>query len=233
MLLTLFLLTAAHTAPLRTLPQLGDPVPGAVLKARAGTRTCAVGENHHDPCATTRIHHGGDDDRVTIAWDATSHTVTFLYSTTLQTDDDLAAGTLGRIDISNNIQPFLDGFVSPDWCDTDTNLSGDALWCAVMKPAPRHQGRVLGFVQSIYLLLPDAEAVPLYRTSTPRHRIRHGITSGLSTRHLERRSVASPGPHHSSSRPEERGLIALRSGETPVFRRCSYVLSNKTRAGTV
>ena len=160
LLLTLTLAAATHRAPQRTLPQLGDTVPASLLKARVGNRTCATGDDHHEPCATIRIH----DDRVTVAWDPTTHKVTFLYSTTLQTDDDLVAGGLGHIDVSSSIQPFLGGFVSPDWCDTDAELSGDALWCAVMKPAPRHQGKVLGFVQSIYLILPDSDAIPLYRT---------------------------------------------------------------------
>ncbi len=116
-----------------------------------------------------------DDDIITLAWDATTRHVTFMYSTTLVTDNDLAAGSVGRIDASMDIRPFLGGFVSPDWCDTDADLSGDALWCAVMKPARRYHGRIIGFVQSSYLpFSPDDPAdVPLVLATTlsrPRHR---------------------------------------------------------------
>ena len=99
-----------------------------------------------------------------IAWDAKTLKVTYLYSTTLSTDSELVTGGLGRIDASMDIMPFGGGFVSPDWCDTDTEISGDALWCAVMKPQPRHYGKVVGFVQSVYLLLPETDAPLLQRT---------------------------------------------------------------------
>ena len=62
-------------------------------------------------------------------------------------------------------------FVSPEWCDTVADLSRNSNWCAVMVPVRPHSGRVLGFVQSIYLYLPDLDASPNRRASFAlRHR---------------------------------------------------------------
>ncbi len=67
-----------------------------------------------------------------------------------------------------DFQRFLTGFVSPDWCDTDMEISGYDLWCAVIKPASRrHYGKVIGFVQSVYLFLPPDDAPLFYSVATP------------------------------------------------------------------
>ncbi len=155
--LVLLAATAAATvapANLHTLPHLGDPVPAALLKSKS-TRTCPTGASKPEPCADIRIRR----DRITLAWDPATRLVTYLYSTTLLTDGDLATGGSGRITRDDHLLPFRAGFISAEWCDTDTKLSGDALWCPVMRPEHgTHFGRVVGFVQSIYLDLPDLDS---------------------------------------------------------------------------
>lgn len=158
--------TTPHPAPF---PQLGDEVPAPLLKRAITAKPCDVGDSKTDPCATLSAGH----DRVTVAWDATTHRVTYLYSTTLNTDDDIRAGDLLAIDPDSPITPFPTHasphrFVTIDWCDTDRDLSGEALWCAVMTPARPRSGKVLGFVQSLYLYLPLWDPEPMHRVSLPR-----------------------------------------------------------------
>lgn len=154
-LTTLVLVAAAVTAPatLRTLPHLGDPVPAALLKAKS--RTCQTGALKPEPCTEIRVRR----DHITLAWNPSTRLVTFLYSTTLLTDSELATGGSGRITRDDHLLPFRTGFISAEWCDTDTRLSGDALWCPVMKPEHgTYFGRVIGFVQSVYLDIPDLDS---------------------------------------------------------------------------
>jgi hypothetical protein len=158
---------AAAPKPSVTLPNLGDEVPAALLKR---PRTCDTGEGRQEPCADLTLRHEDTTDRITVAWDATTKRITYLYSATLTTDDDIRAGDLLPIASDLPVTPFPIAsvphrFVSADWCDTDADLSGDALWCAVMTPARPRSGKVLGFVQSLYLNLPDPDAEPLHRVS--------------------------------------------------------------------
>jgi hypothetical protein len=146
-----------------TLPLLGETVPAAILKSHVAGHTCDTGGPHPDPCVAVHLRR----DRIAIAWDATTTHVTYLYSTTLVTDSEIEIGGLGRIDPTIHVIPFPiaavpQSFVSPEWSDTDTDLSGDAVWYAVMKPAGHRYGKVLGFVQSIYLYVPDIDAAPLH-----------------------------------------------------------------------
>ncbi|MDP9037737.1 MAG: hypothetical protein M3O02_00510 [Acidobacteriota bacterium] len=150
------------------LPRLGDEVAETLWKHPAA-KPCDVGNGETDPCAATTAGR----DRVTIAWDRDTHRVTYLYSATLQTDDDIQAGDLLGIDPGSPITPFPapgmpHRFVTVDWCDTDASLSGQAMWCAVMLPARPKSGKVLGFVQSLYLYLPMWDASPMHRTHAER-----------------------------------------------------------------
>jgi hypothetical protein len=152
--------------PPQELPRLGDEVPAALLKR---PRTCDTGEDRKEPCADLTLRHDQLSDRVTVAWDATTKRVTYLYSTTLATDDDIRAGDVLPIESDAPITPFPlasvpHRFVTSDWCDTVSGLSGDTLWCAVMTPVRPRSGKVLGFVQSLYLALPDPDAPPLHQT---------------------------------------------------------------------
>ena len=157
-----------HIAPPISVPQLGDEVPASLLKRPTG-KPCDVGDGRTDPCATLITGR----NRITVAWDAASHRVTFLYSTTLVTDSDIRAGDLLGIDPDSPITPFPSPtaphrFLTIDWCDTDRDLSGEALWCAVMVPVRPRSGKVLGFVQSLYLYLPEWDPEPMHRVILPR-----------------------------------------------------------------
>lgn len=156
--------TPPHRSPADTLPQLGDEVPQTLLNRAA--KPCDVGDGKTDPCALVSAGH----DRVTVAWDGSSHRVTYLYSTTLETDNDIRRGDLLAIDPDSPITPFPahgspHRFVTVDWCDSDHGISGDSLWCAVMVPVRPRSGKVVGFVQSLYLYLPEWDPEPMHRTS--------------------------------------------------------------------
>lgn len=151
--------------PAVAIPQLGEEVPAGLVKRGASTKPCDIGDGKTDPCATVTTGH----NRVTVAWDATSRRVTYLYSTTLDTDSDIRLGDLLAIDPDSPITPFPapsspHRFVTVDWCDTDRNLTGEALWCAVMLPMRPRSGKVVGFVQSLYLYLPEWDPEPMHRT---------------------------------------------------------------------
>ncbi|GAC1415455.1 MAG: hypothetical protein NVSMB62_03140 [Acidobacteriaceae bacterium] len=163
-----------HPTPIRpgaalTFPQLGEEMPDALLK-RPAAKPCDVGEGLRDPCATISIGNA----RIVVAWDSATRRVTYLYSATLETDDDIRAGDVLGIAPESPITPFPapgipHRFVTSDWCDTDNALSGQSLWCAVMVPARPKSGKVLGFVQSLYLNLPLWGAAPMHRTASRRH----------------------------------------------------------------
>lgn len=151
--------------PAASVPRLGEDAP-ELLRKRAAAKPCAITDGRSDPCSTLTIAH----DRITVAWDATTHRVTYLYSTTLDTDDDIRTGDVLAIDSDSPITPFPgEGqphrFVTVDWCDTDADLTGDSEWCAVMLPTRPRSGRVIGFVQSLYLYLPDIDPGPMHRVS--------------------------------------------------------------------
>jgi hypothetical protein len=160
------------------LPQLGDDVPAALLKQSPAAKLCETGDGRHEPCTTLTIRHDDFTDRITIAWDSSTKRITYLYSTTLITDDDIRAGDVLPIDSTIPVTPLPIAsiphrFVSPEWCDTVVDLSGITDWCAVMVPARPRSGRVLGFVQSAYLYLPNIDTEPMHRTSLsrPHHRL--------------------------------------------------------------
>lgn len=157
-----------HHAPAVAVPQLGDEVADTILKRSVSSRPCEVGAGKTDPCATLT----SGRNRISVAWDAATRRVTYLYSTTLQTDADIRAGDLLGIDSESPITPFPSAgsphrFVTVDWCDTDRDVSGEALWCAVMVPVRPRSGRVVGFVQSLYLYLPEFEREPMHRIALP------------------------------------------------------------------
>ena len=83
-------------APSSRLPELGDEVPAALLKQATTAKPCETGEGRHEPCATMTLRSADSTDRFTIAWDATLKHITYLYSTTLITDDDIRTGDVLR-----------------------------------------------------------------------------------------------------------------------------------------
>ena len=158
--------TVPKPSPVVSIPRLGDEVPAALLKRASAAHPCDTGEGRLDPCAT--LTEGRD--RITVAWDAASHHVTYLYSTTLDTDNDIRVGDVLAIDPDSPITPFpIAGtphrFVTSDWCDTDSDVSGRAVWCAVLVPVRPRSGKVVGFVQSLYLYLPEYDAEPMHKTT--------------------------------------------------------------------
>lgn len=158
------------TSPPAVVPRLGDEVPGPLLKRASAAKPCPVGDGHFDPCSNLTVGR----DHVTVGWDAATHRVTFLYSTTLNTDNDIRAGDVLQIDSDSPITPFPapgepHRFVTSDWCDTDSSLTGNTEWCVVMLPTRPKSGRVIGFVQSLYLYMPDFDPEPMHRTASRRH----------------------------------------------------------------
>jgi hypothetical protein len=152
------------------LPHLGDEVPAALLKQSLAAKPCDTGEGRQEPCATLTLHHEGATDRITIAWDSATKRITYLYSTTLITDNDIRAGDVLAIQSAVPVTPFPIAsiphrFVSSEWCDTVADLSGQTDWCAVMIPTRPRSGKVLGFVQSIYIYLDDIDFGPIRTTS--------------------------------------------------------------------
>jgi hypothetical protein len=152
-------------------PALGDEVPAAMLKRASAARPCDVGDHQTDPCTVLSIGR----ERITVAWDSASHRVTYLYSTTLVTDEDIRVGDLLGIEADSPITPFpVPGaprrFVTSDWCDTAASISGTADWCAVMLPVRPKSGRVVGFVQSLYLSMPLWDVQSLQHASWQRSR---------------------------------------------------------------
>lgn len=150
---TLFILTATASlsAQVETLPRLGDPIPAEIIKARVFGRSCDTGDGHREPCAEVRLGR----ERVSVAWNPSTQLVTYLYSQTIITDSELSSGNLTRNLPTTPQAPFLGGIVSLQWCDTERSFTGKSLWCAIVKPAALDQVKVQGFVQSIYLHLPQ------------------------------------------------------------------------------
>ena len=149
-ILFIFTATASLSAQVETLPSLGDPVPTAIVKARSMGRSCDTGDERREPCAEVHIGH----ERVSVAWNPSTHLVTYLYSQTIITDSELSSGNVTRNLGITPQAPFLGGIVSLQWCDTERSFTGKSLWCAIVKPAAMDQVKVQGFVQSVYLHLP-------------------------------------------------------------------------------
>jgi hypothetical protein len=152
-LLALPLLTAspAH-AQIENLPQLGTPVPAPILAADKKEKRCRTGETQVDPCTEVAI----GDVRYTIAWDAGTQAVTYLFTDDphVVTDNGLAVGNSLRIADAGNTDttvPYMKWMIDPKWKDTDARL-GKAVWYAALrKDYDHHFGDVVGFVQSRYI----------------------------------------------------------------------------------
>ena len=111
--------------------------------------------NHHDPCASIKI----ESVLFTIAWDADSKLISYLFTEDhhFVTDSELGVG--GSCNVAPKVgEPvtlfsYLDWLVTPKWADTLQGLSGDAVWYAALRKdasRPRY-AKITGFVQSRYL----------------------------------------------------------------------------------
>ena len=160
---TLFCLLAVgifdgHTAAqVPKVPSLGSQVPKQVLKTRA--TQCLTDVKHHDPCASVKIH----GILFTVAWDRDTNAVTYLSTSDhrLVTDSELGIGGGCRlVDEAGKpyvVVQYIGWLVTPAWTDTIRDVSDDAMWYAALRRETQHSdsGRVVAFVQSRYLKLPQ------------------------------------------------------------------------------
>ena len=149
----LFLIAPTAPAQINSLPQLGAPVPASLVSTDHEKR-CHTGTSQVDPCTDVRIA----DIRYTIAWDAQTKAVTYLFTDDpkLVTDNGLAVGNSIRVrpesgGEADTTYPYMKWFIDPKWKDTDSKL-GSAVWYAALhKDYDHHFGDIVGFVQSRYL----------------------------------------------------------------------------------
>ncbi len=148
----LFLTAAPACAQISALPKLGTPVPASLLTADRKEKRCRTADSHEDPCTDIEIA----NIHYTIAWDADSKTITYLFTDDhhLVTDNGLAVGNSLRVaDVSgaDPTVPYMKWFIDPKWKDTDAKL-GSAVWYAALhRDYDHHFGEVVGFVQSRYI----------------------------------------------------------------------------------
>ena len=136
-------------------PKLGDPVPAYILKARLQSALCVTDVSHRDPCATLRI----EGFLFTVAWDANTAAITYLFTQDLHVITDSELGVNGSCRVVDQagspyqMTQYLDWLVTPKWADAIRDLSGDATWYATLAKNPKKPGygQIEGFVQSRYL----------------------------------------------------------------------------------
>lgn len=97
----------------------------------------------------------------TIAWDAKTNAVTYIFTDDrhLVTDSELGVGgdcrLVGESEEPDQLVHYMDWLIDPKWGDTVMDLSGEAFWYAALRKereAPEY-GQIVGFVQSRYLKL--------------------------------------------------------------------------------
>ncbi len=142
-------------------PLLGSQVPKSVMMARVGHHQCLTDVNHHDPCSSIKIR----GLRFTIAWDAHTKDITYIFTDDrrLVTDSELGVGGAGTlVDEEGKPYPvaeYVGWLITPYWSDTTQYLSDDAIWYAALRRGPgAEDGTVVAFVQSRYLKLPQEAA---------------------------------------------------------------------------
>jgi hypothetical protein len=149
-----FLLLASTLAS-QTKPRLrlGATVPQIALAYKG--KNCLTDVGHYDPCASLKVGRA----MFTVAWDANSKAITYVFTRDLVTDSELAAGGSCRVQDEfgkpDATTPYNEWVIDPKWVDTAEDVSGDALWYAVLKPSPsnREYAQIVGFIQTKYLKL--------------------------------------------------------------------------------
>jgi hypothetical protein len=136
------------------MPKLGSQVPPMVLRARVHAHQCLTDVNHNDPCAEVRIQ----GMLFTIAWDARTKKITYLFTSDRRfiTDSELGVGGDCRLVDEGgtplDLARYMSWLVTPMWADTVGSLSGDAVWYgALRRDANPKYGTVTGFFQSRHL----------------------------------------------------------------------------------
>lgn len=151
--LPLLLSPVPARAQLSVVPKLGSPVPAQILGADRKDKRCRTGDTHEDPCTEVSIA----DIRYTIAWDATTKDITWLFTDDrhIVTDNGLAVGNSIRImQDSGQADPtvaYMKWIIDPRWKDTDAKLGSATWYAALHKDYDRHFGDIVGFVQSSYI----------------------------------------------------------------------------------
>jgi hypothetical protein len=146
---------------IQSVPLLGSHVPEQVIRARAGDQQCLVDLDRHDPCASVKIK----GILFTIAWDAETRAISYLFTDDhhFVTDSELGIG--GSCNVAPKtgepvaLFPYLDGLVAPKWSDAKRDMSGNAVWYAVLHRDtlfPR-RATITGFVQSRFLEIASQE----------------------------------------------------------------------------
>ena len=156
----IFVLCAARgEAEDKHMPKLGSQAPAYVLTARSHAKQCLTDIDHRDPCASVTI----EGMLFTIAWDAQTKTITYLFTEDhrLVTDSELGVGGGCRLvdeaGKPEDVVQYMGWLVTPKWADTIEHLSGDTVWYAALHrdASQSKYGKVVGFVQSQYLKIPQ------------------------------------------------------------------------------
>jgi hypothetical protein len=89
------MLGSQASAQMTDVPRLGARVPEKVVVARTHVQECLTDINHHDPCASIKI----SNVLFTIAWDADTKAVSYLFTEDhhFRTDSELGVGGLCNI----------------------------------------------------------------------------------------------------------------------------------------
>lgn len=156
--LCLLLLPASPArAQLKNLPQLGSPAPASFFTSAKHEKECRTGADHRDPCTEVAI--GGI--RYTIAWDAQTKDVTYLFTDdrALVTDSGLSVGSTCRV-IEDSGAPdptvsYMKWVIDPKWKGRNASSADPRVWFAAMHKDgldPKY-GDIVGFIQSSYIQL--------------------------------------------------------------------------------
>ncbi len=153
--LMMALCASQAVAQKRYVPRLGSEVPSYVLKARTDSQQCLTDTGHRDPCASVTIQ----KRRFTIAWDAKTNEITYLFTDDpdLIMDSELSVGGSCRL-VEQDGRPvqtvhYMGWLITPAWTDKAREVSADAYWFAALRRDATHAeyGTIVGFVQSLYL----------------------------------------------------------------------------------
>ncbi|HEY1500237.1 MAG TPA: hypothetical protein VGF88_11715 [Acidobacteriaceae bacterium] len=141
-------------AQIKSLPQLGTPVPAQFLTSDKKEKRCRTSQTSEDPCTEIEI----GKIRYTIAWDANTRAVTYLFTDDhrVVTDNGLAVGNSLRVidgGHSDTTIPYMKWMIDPKWKDTGASLDRAVWYAALHQDYDHHFGDVVGFVQSRYIQL--------------------------------------------------------------------------------
>lgn len=152
---TVVLATISSQGQQTLVPKLGAEVPEYLLSSSA-PHHCLTEVSHSDPCASVTM----DKKTFVIAWDERTHVITYIFTkdTHFLTDSELSVGGLCLlVDESGRTRPtmrYMDWLISPMWKDTNSKLSGDAIWYALLRRSSNSDyAHIVGFVQSRYINL--------------------------------------------------------------------------------